>query len=170
MTRYELAKTDYAAYGVDTDKAIETLKQIPISIHCWQGDDVIGLDGGGSLSGGIQTTGNYLGRARNFEELKADITKAFALMPGTKRLNLHASYAVLNGDNVDRDKYEPKHFAEWVKFAKELGLQGIDFNPTMFSHANVKDGLTLSSPDESIRKFWVEHCKALQRSLILIRL
>ena len=160
MTRYELAKQDYAAYGVDTDKAIGILKNIPVSIHCWQGDDVIGLDGGGSLSGGIQTTGNYLGRARNFNELKADISKAFALMPGTKRLNLHASYAILNGDKVDRDNYEPKHFAEWVKFAKELGLQGIDFNPTMFSHSKVKDGLTLSSPDESIRKFWVEHCKA----------
>lgn len=160
MTRYELAKQDYAQYGVDTDKAISTLKDIPISIHCWQGDDVIGLDGGGSLSGGIQTTGNYPGRARNFDELKADIRKAFTLMPGTKRLNLHASYAILNGDKVDRDKYELKHFEPWVKFAKELGLQGIDFNPTMFSHKNVKDGLTLSSPDASIRKFWIEHCKA----------
>ena len=160
MTKYELAKQDYAQFGVDTDKAISTLKAIPISIHCWQGDDVIGLDGGGSLSGGIQTTGNYLGRARNFDELKADITKAFALMPGTKRLNLHASYAILNGDKVDRDKYQTKHFEQWVKFAKELGLQGIDFNPTMFSHPNVKDGLTLSSPDESIRRFWIAHCKA----------
>lgn len=163
MTRYEQAKADYAAYGVDTDKAIEALKQIPISIHCWQGDDVVGLDGGGSLSGGIQTTGNYPGRARNFDELTADIAKAFSLMPGTKRLNLHASYAILNGDNVDRDRYEPKHFAPWVSFAKELGLQGIDFNPTMFSHANVKDGLTLSSPNEHIRKFWVEHCKSCIR-------
>lgn len=163
MTRYELAKQDYAQYGVDTDKAISILKDIPISIHCWQGDDVIGLDGGGSLSGGIQTTGNYIGRARNFDELKADITKAFALMPGNKRLNLHASYAILNGDKADRDNYQPKHFELWVKFAKELGLQGIDFNPTMFSHTNVKDGLTLSSPDESIRKFWVEHCKSCIR-------
>ena len=160
MTKYELAKAEYSAFGVDADKVISILKNIPISIHCWQGDDVIGLDGGGSLSGGIQTTGNYIGRARNFDELKADITKAFSLMPGTKRLNLHASYAILNGDNVDRDKYKPKHFEPWVKFAKELGLQGIDFNPTMFSHPNVKDGLTLSSPDESIRKFWIEHCKA----------
>lgn len=157
---YGLAKKEYAAYGVDTEAAIAKLKHIPVSIHCWQGDDVIGLDGGGSLSGGIQTTGNYPGRARNFEELKADIKTAFALMPGKKRLNLHASYAVLNGDSVDRDKYEPKHFAAWVEFAKEIGLQGVDFNPTMFSHKNVKDGLTLSSPDESVRKFWVEHCKA----------
>lgn len=157
---YGLAKKEYAAYGVDTEAAIAKLKHIPVSIHCWQGDDVIGLDGGGSLSGGIQTTGNYPGRARNFEELKADIKTAFALMPGKKRVNLHASYAVLNGDSVDRDKYEPKHFAAWVEFAKEIGLQGVDFNPTMFSHKNAKDGLTLSSPDESVRKFWVEHCKA----------
>jgi len=162
MTRYELAKQDYAKYGVDTEKAIDALKNIPLSIHCWQGDDVIGFDGGGALSGGIQTTGNYLGRARNFDELKADIKKAFSLMPGTKRLNLHASYAVLGDDfgKVDRDNYEPKHFAEWVKFAKELGLQGIDFNPTMFSHKCVVDGLTLSSPDRNIRKFWIDHCKS----------
>ena len=153
---YNSAKQEYASYGVDTEAAIAKLKSIPVSIHCWQGDDVVGLDGGGSLSGGIQTTGNYPGRAKNFEELKADIKKAFALMPGKKRLNLHASYAV--GAVADRDKYEPEHFAEWVKFAKEIGLQGIDFNPTMFSHKNVKDGLTLSSPDETIRKFWIDHC------------
>ena len=158
---YNLAKKEYAAYGVDTEAAIAKLKDIPVSIHCWQGDDVVGLDGGGAASGGIQTTGNYAGRARNFEELKADIKKAFSLMGGTKRLNLHASYAV--GATVDRDKYEPKHFAEWVKFAKDLGLQGIDFNPTMFSHKNVKDGLTLSSPDEDIRSFWINHCIACLR-------
>ncbi len=155
---YGFAKKEYEAYGIDTEAAIAKLKDIPVSIHCWQGDDVVGLDGGGALSGGIQTTGNYPGRARNFEELKADIRKAFSLMPGKKRLNLHASYAV--GATVDRDKYAPKHFSEWVKFAKELGLDGIDFNPTMFSHKNVKGGLTLSSPDESIRKFWVDHCIA----------
>lgn len=153
---YELAKKEYAERGVDTEAAIAQLKQIPVSIHCWQGDDVVGLDGGGAASGGIQTTGNYPGRARTFEELKADIEKAFSLMPGAKRLNLHASYAV--GADCDRDRYEPKHFAPWVKFAKEIGLQGIDFNPTMFSHKNVKDGLSLSSPDEQIRKFWVKHC------------
>ena len=157
---YRLAKEQYAAYGIDTEAAIAKLERLPVSVHCWQGDDVIGLDGGGALSGGIQTTGNYPGRARNFEELKADIKRAFSLMPGTKRLNLHANYAVLGGDKVDRDKYEAKHFAPWVQFAKELGLDGIDFNPTFFSHKNVKDGLTLSSPDENIRKFWVEHCKA----------
>ena len=160
---YSLAKAQYAQYGIDTEEVISKLERIPVSVHCWQGDDVIGLDGAGALSGGIQTTGNYPGRARNFEELKADLKKAFSLMPGTKRLNLHASYAILNGEDVDRDKYEPRHFAPWVKFAKELGLAGIDFNPTMFSHKKIKDGLTLSSPDESIRKFWVEHCKACIR-------
>ncbi len=158
MTAYELAKAEYGSKGVETEAALASLKEIPVSIHCWQGDDVVGLDGGGAASGGIQTTGNYIGRARNFEELKADIQKAFSLMGGKKRLNLHASYAVVA--DVDRDKYKPKHFAEWVKFAKEIGLQGIDFNPTMFSHKNVKDGLTLSSPYESIRNFWIEHCKA----------
>ena len=157
---YAAAKKLYAAQGIDTEAAIEKLAEIPVSIHCWQGDDVIGLDGGGSLSGGIQTTGNYPGRARNFKELTADIKKAFSLMPGKKRLNLHASYAILNGEKVDRDAYRPEHFAPWVKFAKEQGIAGIDFNPTMFSHKNVKDGLTLSSPDAKIRKFWVDHCIA----------
>ena len=157
---YESAKAEYAKYGIDTEKAIERLANIPISVHCWQGDDVVGLDGGGNLSGGIQATGNYPGRARNFNELTADIKKAFSLMPGNKRLNVHASYAVINGEKVDRDKYKPEHFAPWVKFAKENGITGIDFNPTLFSHAKVKDGLTLSSPDENIRKFWIEHCKA----------
>lgn len=157
---YEYAKKAYAAYGVDTEAALTTLKDIPVSIHCWQGDDVVGLDGGGAASGGIQTTGNYPGRARNFEELKADIKKSFALIPGKKRLNLHASYAVINGEKADRDEYRPEHFAPWVQFAKEIGLDGLDFNPTMFSHVNMKDGLSLSSPDEKIRKFWVKHCIA----------
>lgn len=160
MTAYELAKKEYEQIGIDTEVALECLRDIPVSIHCWQGDDVVGLDGGGALSGGIQTTGNYPGRARNFEELTADIKKAFSLMPGKKRLNLHASYAILNGEKVDRDAYRPEHFAPWVKFAKEEGIAGIDFNPTMFSHKNVKEGLTLSSPDENIRKFWVDHCIA----------
>ncbi len=160
MTNYEVAKNIYANYGVDIEKALNAVKEIPVSLHCWQGDDVIGFDGSDSLSGGIQTTGNYPGRARNFEELKADLAFAFSLMPGKKRLNIHANYAVLNGDKVDRNEYQPKHFAPWVAFAKEQGLDGIDFNPTMFSHKNMKDGLSLSSPDEDIRKFWVEHCIA----------
>lgn len=161
-TIYEWAKQAYAEYGVDTEKAMSILKSIPVSVHCWQGDDVIGLDGSDSLSGGIQTTGNYPGRARNFEELKADIEKAFSLMPGKKRLNLHSSYAILGNDKgkLDRDKYKPEHFEPWVSFAKELKLDGIDFNPTMFGHPMMKDGLSLSSPDEKTRKFWIEHCKA----------
>lgn len=162
MSMYTLAKEEFARYGLDTEQAIETLKNIPVSIHCWQGDDVVGFDGAGAASNGIQTTGNYPGRARNFEELKADIKKAFSLMPGKKRLNLHASYAILGNDlgKVDRDAYEPKHFAPWVEFAKEIGIVGIDFNPTCFSHKNMKDGLSLSSPDEEIRTFWVKHCQA----------
>ncbi len=161
MNNYYLsAKEIYAANGVDTEKAIEKLASIPVSLHCWQGDDVIGFDGAGDLSGGIQTTGNYPGRARNFEELKADLALAFSLMPGKKRLNLHACYAVLNGEKVDRNAYRPEHFAPWVAFAKEQGLDGIDFNPTMFSHGMMKDGLSLSSPDENTRKFWIDHCIA----------
>ena len=136
---YNLAKQQYANIGIDTQNAINVLKNIPTSIHCWQGDDVIGFDGSGNLSGGIQTTGNYPGRARTFEELKQDLHLAFSLMPGKKRLNIHASYAILDGDNVDRDNYQPKHFAKWVEFAKAEGLDGIDFNPTMFSHPNMKD-------------------------------
>ncbi len=163
MTAYEMAKAEYAAYGIDAEAALDTLRGIPVSVHCWQGDDVVGLDGGGAASGGIQTTGNYPGRARNFEELKADIAKAFSLMPGTKRLNLHASYAILGKGEADRDAYRPAHFAPWVQFAKEAGAAGIDFNPTLFSHKNVKDGLTLSSPDERIRAFWVKHCIACLR-------
>lgn len=157
---YDYAKKIYSAYGVDTEKALTALAKIPVSVHCWQGDDVKGFDGDGDLSGGIQTTGNYPGSARNFEELKADLKKAFSLMPGKKRLNVHACYAILNGEKVDRDAYLPKHFAPWVAFAKEEGLDGIDFNPTMFSHKNMKDGLSLSSPDEKIRKFWIDHCIA----------
>lgn len=157
---YQEAKEVYAKIGVDTEQAIEKLKNTAISVHCWQGDDVVGLDGGGAASGGIQTTGNYPGRARNFEELKQDLRKTFSLMPGKKRLNLHASYAILSGEKVDRNAYRPEHFAPWVEFAKQIGLDGIDFNPTMFSHPMVKGGLTLSSPDENVRKFWIEHCKA----------
>ncbi len=155
---YTLASQQYRALGIDTEEALQALSQIPISIHCWQGDDVIGFDGGGALSGGIQTTGNYPGRATSFEELKADLAKAFSMMPGKKRLNLHACYAILNGEAVDRDAYRPDHFAPWVAFAKEQGLDGIDFNPTMFSHAKMKDGLSLSSPDAATRRFWIEHC------------
>ncbi len=159
---YLLAKEEFAALGIDTEAAIETLKNIPVSIHCWQGDDVVGFDGAGSASGGIQTTGNYMGRARTPGELMDDIRLSFSLMPGKKRLNLHACYAILGDElgKVDRDAYRPEHFTPWVGFAKEIGLDGIDFNPTCFSHEMVKDGLTLSSPDEKVRKFWIDHCIA----------
>lgn len=161
--RYQAAKEMYAAIGVDTDAAITKLKTIPVSLHCWQGDDVTGFDHDGPLTGGIQTTGNYPGKARTPEELMADIDMVIKCTPGLKKLNLHASYAIFeDGEFVDRDKIEPKYFAKWVAFAKERNM-GIDFNPTFFSHPNVKDGLTLSSPDENVRKFWIEHGKACIR-------
>lgn len=163
MTRYESAKEIYAQYGVDTDAAIAACKEIPVSLHCWQGDDVIGFDHDGGLTGGIQTTGNYPGKARNPEELLADMDKAISLMPGAKKINVHACYAIFEeGEFADRDALEPKHFKKWVDFAKERGM-GLDFNPTFFSHPRVKDGLTLSSPDEETRKFWIEHGKACIR-------
>ena len=157
MSRYSEAKKIYADFGIDTEKAIETLKNVNISVHCWQGDDVIGFDSRESLSGGIQTTGNYPGKANTPDELMADYDKAFSLIPGKKKLNLHASYAIFeDGESVGRDKIEPKHFKRWVEFAKTRGM-GIDFNPTFFSHPMVKDNLTLSSPDEEVRKYWVNH-------------
>ena len=157
MSRFNEAKEIYARLGVDAEAAIEKLKNVPVSVHCWQGDDVIGFDSKESLSGGIQTTGNYPGRAATPEQLMADIDKAFGLMPGKKKLNLHACYAIIeDGDNAGRDTLEPKHFAKWVEFAKTRGF-GLDFNPTYFSHPMVKDGLTLSSPDEEVRAYWVRH-------------
>ncbi len=157
MSRYEEAKKIYAKFGIDTESALNTLKNVTVSVHCWQGDDVTGFDSPAALSGGIQTTGNYPGKATNPEELMADIDKAFSLVPGKKKLNLHASYAIFeNGEFCDRDAIEPKHFQKWVDFAKERNM-GIDFNPTYFSHSMVKDGLTLSSPDEETRAFWVRH-------------
>ena len=163
MSRYMEAKKLYEALGVDTEAALNTLKDVTVSVHCWQGDDVIGFDSKEALSGGIQTTGNYPGKATTPAELMADFDKALSLMPGKKKLNLHASYAIFeNGEYADRDKIEPKHFAKWVAFAKERGM-GLDFNPTYFSHPMVKDGLTLSSPDEEVRAFWVEHGRACIR-------
>ena len=162
-SRYEEAKAIYASVGVDTDKAIEILKNVPISIHCWQGDDVKGFDQDGPLTGGIQTTGNYPGKATTPEQLMADMDKAMSLCPGKKKINVHACYAIFEeGEWVDRDKLEPKHFKKWVEFAKERGM-GLDFNPTFFSSPMVKDGLTLSSPDKATRDFWIEHGKACIR-------
>ncbi len=162
-SRYESAKEIYASYGIDTDAVIQKLKDIPLSVHCWQGDDVIGFDHDGPLTGGIQTTGNYPGKATTPAQLMEDIDKAMSLCPGKKKLNLHACYAIFEeGEFVDRDKIEPKHFQKWVDFAKERNM-GIDFNPTFFSHPMTKDGLTLSSPDEEVRRFWINHGKACIR-------
>ena len=161
---YEEAKAKYAAIGVDTDAAIAKLKTVPVSLHCWQGDDVRGFDTDPTkpLTGGIQTTGNYPGRARTPEELMADLDMVLKLCPGTKKMNLHASYAIFeDGEWADRDALEPKHFAKWVQFCKERGL-GCDFNLTFFSHPKA-NGLTLSSPDPEIRKFWINHGKACIR-------
>lgn len=159
MTNYEYAKKRYAEIGIDTEEVIANLGKTPISVHCWQGDDVLGFDSTGSLDGGIQTTGNYPGRARTPDELMADLGKALSLVPGAHKLNLHASYAIIGKDEkVDRDCIQPKHFAKWVEFAKKRNL-GIDFNPTLFSHPKASQ-FTLSSPDEEIRKFWVDHVKA----------
>lgn len=163
MTRFESAKEIYASMGVDVEKALKKLAEVPVSLHCWQGDDVTGFDHDGPLTGGIQTTGNYPGKAKTPEQLMADLDQALRLMPGKKKLNLHASYAVFEpGEFVDRDKIQPRHFQKWVEFAKERNM-GIDFNPTFFSHPKIKDGLTLSSPDPEIRAFWINHGKACIR-------
>ncbi len=161
--RYEDAKAIYAKVGIDTDKVIEKLKNVPVSLHCWQGDDVTGFDHDGPLTGGIQTTGNYPGKAKTPEQLMADMEKVISLCPGKKKINVHACYAIFEkGEFCDRDKLEPKHFKKWVEFAKKHNM-GLDFNPTFFSHPKVKNGLTLSSPDEETRKFWIAHGKACIR-------
>ena len=163
MTSYEVAKSVYSKYGVDTEKVLETLAGVPVSLHCWQGDDVTGFDHDGPLTGGIQTTGNYPGKARTPEELMQDLDKVLSLVPGKKKINVHACYAIFEkGEWVDRDKIEPKHFKKWVEFAKERGM-GLDFNPTFFSHPMAKSGLTLSSPDKKVRDFWIAHGKACIR-------
>lgn len=155
---YQAAKKEYAAFGVDTEKAIERLSDIPVSLHCWQGDDVQGFLNKGALSGGIQTTGNYPGKARTFEELKSDLELAFSLIPGKKRVNLHAIYAV-SDKPVALDKLTVKEFEPWLEWGLPKGI-AFDFNPTFFSHPMVKDGLTLSSPDKEVRAFWIAHAKA----------
>ena len=162
---YLEAKAKYAALGIDTEAAMERLKTVPVALHCWQGDDVGGFDQkDAALSGGIQTTGNYPGKARTPQELMDDIDKVIELVPGQVKMNLHACYAIFDEENggwVDRDKLEPKHFQKWVDYCKERGL-GCDFNPTFFGHPKC-DPLTLSSPNEETRKFWVEHGKACVR-------
>lgn len=158
----EEARKAYAKFGIDTGSVMKRLADIPISIQVWQTDDVIGFEkGAGSLSGGIQTTGNYPGRAKDPKEVMQDLEKALSLIPGKKRINLHASYRITD-ENVDRDQIEPHHFKAWVDFAKAHHV-GLDFNPTFFSHPMVKDNLTLSSPDPEVRAFWIRHGKACRR-------
>ncbi|MBP3725859.1 MAG: L-rhamnose isomerase [Bacteroidaceae bacterium] len=158
---YEIARERYAALGVDTDKAIATLEQIPISLHCWQTDDVVGFERNEALSGGIQTTGNYPGRARNIDEVRQDIIKAKSLLAGNHRLNLHEIYGDFQGQFVDRDQVEVKHFESWIQWAKEQHMK-LDFNSTSFSHPK-SGNLTLANPDKGIRDFWIEHTRRCRR-------
>ncbi|MBN6206173.1 L-rhamnose isomerase [Ralstonia pickettii] len=160
---YESAKEKYEKWGIDVDKVLEDLKKVPISVHCWQGDDIGGFEvNQQELSGGIDVTGDYPGKATTPEELRSDMEKAFSLIPGKHRVNLHAIYAETDGEVVDRDEIEPKHFANWVNWAKKHKL-GLDFNPTLFSHPKAGDGLTLAHPDKEIRDFWIRHTIASRK-------
>ncbi|WP_207655762.1 L-rhamnose isomerase [Vallitalea okinawensis] len=160
---YELAKELYMRWGINTDQVIEELSQVSISIHCWQGDDVLGFESPDTaLTGGIQVTGNYPGKARTPEELREDIKMAYSLIPSKHRLNLHAIYAETGDVRVERNSIRPEHFKNWVEWAKKLGI-GLDFNPTCFSHPLSDDGFTLSHPDDETRQFWIDHCKASRK-------
>lgn len=155
---YKLAQERYAALGVDTDGCFKALARIPISLHCWQGDDVGGFENvGGVLGGGLAVSGNFPGKARTPNELRSDIDQALSLIPGKHRLNLHAFYGEFGGKKVDRDEIAPEHFKNWISWAKQSGI-GMDFNPTCFSHPKAADGFTLAHPDRGIRQFWIEHC------------
>jgi len=157
LSAYLIARERYAALGVDVDHALKTLATIPVSLHCWQGDDVGGFENaGGALGNGLAVTGNYPGKARTPEELRADLDLTLSLVPGKHRLNLHAFYGEFGGKKVDRDEIAPEHFKNWIAWAKKNGL-GLDFNPTYFSHPRAADGFTLTSPDKAVRKFWIEH-------------
>ncbi len=159
---YAIAKERYAELGIDTEKVIDQMQDFHLSLHCWQADDVAGFENqGGELTGGIQSTGNYPGKARNIDELRADIIKAKSLIPGTHRLNLHEIYGDFQGEVVDRDQVEPRHFASWIEWGKENNMK-LDFNSTSFSHPK-SGNLSLSSPDEGIRKFWIEHTKRCRK-------
>ncbi|MFW6288409.1 MAG: L-rhamnose isomerase, partial [Spirochaetota bacterium] len=153
---YDAARELYGELGVDTEKALAGMEGIGISIHCWQGDDVTGFENSGPLTGGILATGNYPGKARTPDELRADFEKAYSLIPGTHRFNLHASYLENDGARIDRNEIEPKHFSGWIDWAKQLGI-ALDFNPTFFSHPKSDDGFTLAHRDKAIRDFWIDH-------------
>ena len=161
LKAYEAARERYAELGVDTDKAIAQLEQVPISLHCWQTDDVVGFERNVALSGGIQTTGNYPGRARNVDEVRKDIIEVKSLLAGNHRLNLHETYGEFGNTFVDRDQVETRHFQGWIDWAKEQGLK-LDFNSTSFSHPK-SGNLTLANPDDEIRNFWIEHTKRCRR-------
>lgn len=157
MSTFEHAKDKYAELGVDVEAALKALSEIPVSLHCWQGDDVGGFEGGAALGGGLVATGNHPGKARTPDELRQDLEKALSLIPGNHRLNLHAMYGEFER-NVDRDQIEPRHFQSWIDWCKANSL-GFDFNPTCFSHPHAADGFTLSHNDAAVREFWIEHCK-----------
>jgi L-rhamnose isomerase len=160
---YQLARERYAALGVDAEKVLKALAKVPVSLHCWQGDDVGGFENfGGALTGGIVATGNYPGKARTPDELRADAAKALSLIPGTHRFNLHAFYGEFGGKRIDRNEIEPRHFRNWIAWAKALGI-GLDFNPTCFSHPKSASGFTLSHEDKDIRQFWIEHCQVSRK-------
>ncbi len=165
---YQLAKEQYAGLGVDTDRVLRKMEEVVISLHCWQTDDVGGFEtAASSLSGGIQATGNYPGKARSIAEMRADLEKVVSLLPGKQRLNLHAIYGEFEGKQVDRDQIEVKHFQGWIGWCKKMGM-GMDFNPTCFSHPRAADGFTLSSKNEENRRFWVEHvrrCRAISAEI-----
>jgi L-rhamnose isomerase len=163
-TAYSLAQESYATVGIDTEAVLTVLERTPISLHCWQGDDVGGFEKPNAVlsGGGIQATGNYPGKARTIAELRADFEKALSLIPGKHRINMHACYADLGGKKVERNAYTVEHFQSWIDWAKGLGL-GMDFNPTCFAHPMADSGFTLSHPDDAVRKFWIEHCAASRR-------
>ncbi len=160
---YELARMRYADLGVDTESALESLNTVPISLHCWQGDDVGGFERAGELGGGLAVTGNYPGKARTADELRGDVEKALSLIPGRHRLNLHALYAETGGKKVSRDELTAEHFSRWIEWAKSIKLHGLDFNPSFFSHPLASDGFTLTSRDEKTRAFWIRHGQACRR-------
>ena len=161
--KYQVAKKEYEKWGINVDEVLEQLEKVAISIHCWQGDDITGFETNQKeLSGGIDVTGNYPGKATTPEELRSDLEKALSLIPGKHRVNLHAIYGETNGEVVERDQLEPKHFENWVNWAKQHGL-GLDFNPTFFSHEKADDGLTLSHPNKEIRDFWIRHSVACRK-------